>query len=494
MFESAELGHTVGKATFQKALPKLRQELLEAQHALLGQKAFPVIVLVAGVDGAGKSATVNALNAWMDPRHIHTHACAEPSDEELERPHMWRYWRALPPKGQTAIFDGSWYTWPIHQRAYGRIKEDRLDQDLEQIREFEQMLIDEGALVLKFWMHLSRKEQKKRLQSLEKDPKTRWRVTKRDWDHFERYETFRDVSERALRRTSLPGAPWFVVEATDHRYQELTVGHTLLEQLQARLQHPEPHGQDTRLAPHPASVDDLNVLRSLDLTQTIDPKRYETRLEELQGRLNLLTRHKRFAKHSVAMVFEGMDAAGKGGSIRRITQAIDARMYSIHPVAAPTEEERAQPYLWRFWRHLPRRGRVAIFDRSWYGRVLVERVEGFCSEGDWQRAYGEINAFEDQLVKSGSLVVKFWLSISQEEQLRRFQERQDTPFKRFKITDEDWRNREKWPQYEAAVCDMLTHTSSSLCPWTLVPTEDKRYGRIQILETLCDRLEALLEG
>jgi polyphosphate kinase 2 (PPK2 family) len=194
----------------------------------------------------------------------------------------------------------------------------------------------------------------------------------------------------------------------------------------------------------------------------------------------------------VIAVFEGMDAAGKGGAVRRITQAIDARLCSIIPIAAPSEEERAQPYLWRFWRNLPRRGRFAIFDRSWYGRVLVERVEGYCSEADWNRAYGEINDFEEQIVGSGGIVVKFWLSISQEEQLRRFQERQDSPFKRFKITEDDWRNRSKWGFYETAICAMLDRTSTEIAPWTLVASEDKYFGRIKILRTLCQRIEESL--
>ena len=337
-------------------------------------------------------------------------------------------------------------------------------------------------------MHLSKDAQKKRLKLLEKDPKTRWRVTPRDWKHFELYDSFRQVSERALRATSTAASPWIVVEASDWRYQRLTVGKILLEKLRARLDNPAPPLPPP--APQPvASLDEMNVLRALNLTRTLEKKDYEEELLTLQGRLNLLTRHKNFKKHSVVLVFEGVDAAGKGGGIRRITQALDARTYHIQPVAAPTEEERAQPYLWRFWRHLPRRGKVMIFDRSWYGRVLVERVEGFCAEADWQRAYSEINDFEDQIVRSQTLLLKFWLSISQEEQLRRFEERQATPFKRFKITDEDWRNREKWPQYERAICDMIDRTSTEIAPWTLVESEDKRYGRLKILRTLVQRLE-----
>jgi len=487
MFESAELGHKIPKEVWDLEVPKFREALLDAQYDLAEVK-FPVIILVAGVDGSGKSETVNTLNEWMDPRHIQTHGLDEPSDEERERPHMWRYWRMLPPKGKIGIFDGSWYTWPILERTHGRLKTSDLDQDMARVARFEQMLIHEGALVLKFWMHLSKDAQKKRLKSLEKDPKTRWRVTPRDWKHFEMYDTFRQVAERALRSTSTADSPWIVVEATDPRYQKLTVGKILLERLRARLDNPAP--KPAPMPPHVlTAIDDVNILKAMDLTKRLDKKDYEEELLTLQGKLNLLTRHRNFGKHSVVLLFEGVDAAGKGGAIRRITQALDARSYQIQPVAAPTEEERAQPYLWRFWRNLPRKGKVMIFDRSWYGRVLVERVEGYCSEADWQRAYSEINEFEDQIVRSRSILLKFWLSISQEEQLRRFEERQVTPFKRFKITEEDWRNREKWPIYERAICDMLDRTSTEIAPWTLVESEDKRYGRIKILRTLVQRLE-----
>ncbi len=194
----------------------------------------------------------------------------------------------------------------------------------------------------------------------------------------------------------------------------------------------------------------------------------------------------------MVLVFEGNDAAGKGGSVRRIIQALDARSYRVIPVAAPTEEERDQPYLWRFWRNLPRKGRFAIFDRSWYGRVLVERVEGFCSQADWMRAYGEINDFEEQMVRHRTVVVKLWLSISKDEQLKRFEEREKIGFKRFKITDEDWRNREKWDEYEMAVCDMIDRTSSEIAPWTLVEANDKYFARVKVLETLCERIEVAL--
>jgi polyphosphate:AMP phosphotransferase len=492
MFESAELGHSIEKSVYDQEVPALREALLNAQFDLETAAKFPVIILIAGLDGAGKSATTNTLNEWMDPRYIQTHGMGEPSDEELERPHMWRFWRQLPPKGRIGIFDGSWYQWPIFERVSGRIKNPRFDQSLEEVRRFEQMLIDEGALILKFWMHLSKAAQKKRLKKLESDPLTRWRVTERDWKHFEQYDEFQEIAERALRRTSTAEAPWIQVEAVDPRYQKYTVGKVLLDRLRSRLDRPAAPRPEPVLAAELPNLDGRTILKSLDLSQKLDKPDYERELEKYQGRLNLLTRHKAFQEHNVIAVFEGMDAAGKGGAVRRITQAIDARLCSIIPIAAPSEEERAQPYLWRFWRNLPRRGRFAIFDRSWYGRVLVERVEGYCSEADWNRAYGEINDFEEQIVGSGGIVVKFWLSISQEEQLRRFQERQDSPFKRFKITEDDWRNRSKWGFYETAICAMLDRTSTEIAPWTLVASEDKYFGRIKILRTLCQRIEESL--
>ena len=492
MFESAELGHRIPKETYDAEIPALREALLDAQYDLVAAKKFPVLILIAGVDGAGKSAVVSTLNEWMDPRHIQTHGFDDPTDEERQRPFMWRYWRALPPKGKIGVFDGSWYSWPMLECGMGRIDKERLDQDMQLVKRFEQMLTDEGALVLKFWMHLPKEVQKKRLKKLEADPATRWRVTERDWKHFKRYDDFRDVAERALRLTSTADAPWIVVEATDPRYQKLSVGKLVLDRMRARLDRPAAAPAPVKAPPTIRPIDELNLIRALDLTQRLERPDYDRQLEELQGKLALLTRDKGFKKCGAVLLFEGSDAAGKGGGIRRITQAIDARICRIIPIAAPTEEERAQPYLWRFWRHLPRRGHFAIFDRSWYGRVLVERVEGFCSEADWMRAYGEINDFEAQIAKSGAVVAKFWLAISKAEQLRRFKEREATSFKRFKITEEDWRNRKKWNAYEAAVCDMLDRTSTEIAPWTLVESEDKLFGRIKILKTLCERIEAAL--
>lgn len=492
MFESSELGHKIDKASYEKEVPKLREALLEAQMDLLKSSQFPVIILIGGLDGAGRGETVNLLNEWMDPRFIQTHGMGKPSDEELDRPMMWRFWRELPPKGKIGIFLGSWYTWPILNRVTGRTEAADLDQSMERAKRLEKMLTDEGALILKFWMHLSQDRQKTRLKLLEKNPKTRWRVTHRDWKHFKQYDKFRIVHESVIRHTSTAEAPWTIVEGYDPYYRSLTVGKVILDAIHKRLDQVDIKTTEVHAPPPLPSIDQKTILKTLDLTLTMDKKKFKTELEKYQGKLALLTREAKFKDITVIVLFEGNDAAGKGGAIRRITGALDARGYNIIPVAAPSEEERAQPYLWRFWRHLPRRGRVTIFDRSWYGRVLVERVEAYCSKADWMRAYSEINDFEAQLVRHNIVVIKFWLAISKEEQLLRFNEREKIGFKRFKITDEDWRNRGKWDEYEHAVCDMVDRTSTDCSPWTLVEANDKNFARIKILKTLCQQIEAAL--
>ena len=493
MFESAELGHKLDKVSFDLEVPILREAMLEAQIDVARLAKFPVIILIGGMDGAGRSETVNLLNEWMDPRFVQTHGMGAPSDEELDRPMMWRFWRALPPKGRTGIFLGSWYTWPILNCVKGRTQISDLDQSLERAERLEKMLVNEGALVLKFWLHLSKNDQEKRLKILEKDPKTSWRVTKRDWRHFKLYDEFRAVHEHVIRHTSTAEAPWTIVEGMDTRYRSLTIGKVILAAIQKRLQEANQKPVVRHATPRLSSIDQIDVLKMLDLDQLLDKKTYERQLAKYQGTLALLIRNPKFKKITVVAMFEGNDAAGKGGAIRRITSALDARFYTINPIAAPTEEERAQPYLWRFWRHVPRRGRVTIFDRSWYGRVLVERVEKFCCEADWMRAYSEINDFEAQLERHDIVVAKFWLAISKDEQLRRFKEREEIGFKRFKITEEDWRNREKWDEYTGAVCDMVDRTSTEIAPWTLVEANDKRFARIKILKTLCSQIESAMQ-
>jgi len=492
MFESAELGHSVGKREYEREVPKLRAALLAAQMRVLERAEFPIILLSGGVDGGGKGEVVNLLLEWMDPRHIEVHGMGDSSDEERARPPMWRFWRVLPPSGRTGVFFGSWYTAPIVDRVYGRLHGAELSRNLVDIARFERMLVDEGALVVKLWLHLTKKAQRKRLERLESSPATAWRVNKRDWKNHAHYDRFREVSERALRETSTAEAPWTVIEATDARYRNLTVGRTLLDAVLNRLKRGKPTVVVRAAPPPPPSIDARNVVEELDLTKALSEAQYQKTLPRLQGRLNALSRHKRFEQLGLVIVFEGGDAAGKGGAIRRVTGALDARFYQVVPIAAPTEEERAHPYLWRFWRYVPRKGHVTLFDRSWYGRVLVERVEGLTPEPDWIRGYREIVDYEESLVRSGIVVVKFWLALSKKEQLARFRLRQRTAFKRFKLTADDWRNRSKWDAYERAVCDMVDRTSTDLAPWHLVEADDKKWARVKVLETLCASIETPL--
>jgi polyphosphate:AMP phosphotransferase len=399
MFEVAELGQKVSKEEYQERVPALRQGLLEAQ-VRIREVGLPVILLFAGVDGAGKGDSANLLQTWMDPRFIITRAFSKPSQEEKERPEFWRYWRTLPPSGHMGIYLSAWYSEPLLSRVYGDIQDTELDDRLERILAFERTLANNGALIVKFWMHLGKKAQRKRLKSLEDDPLQSWRVTKQDWKHADMFGKFVATAEHILMRTSIGRAPWIIVEGANERYRQLKVGSELLKAIQSRVTKEVANGDpdDEPVAPEEESSS-TTILSTLDLGKKLEKSDYKRKLRECQSRLNLLHRKARDEDVSTILVFEGWDAGGKGGAIRRLTPAIDARDYEVIQIAAPTDEEKAQHYLWRFWRHLSRAGRVTIFDRSWYGRVLVERVEGFASEEEWRRAYAEINDFEHQLIE-----------------------------------------------------------------------------------------------
>jgi polyphosphate:AMP phosphotransferase len=506
MFEAAELGRKVSKEDYKEQLPGLRAQLLEIQFAL-SQTDIPVIILVSGVNAAGRGEVVNALNEWLDTRGVEVFSFDSLTDEEAERPNYWRFWRVLPARGRIGILFGAWYRDPIDNLATGKIDAATMDKALDEIRRFEHMLVQDGALIIKLWLHLSREQQIKRLKKLEKDPDTLRRVLDKDWDYVHHYEELAQAGERAIRHTDSGEAPWLLVESTDTRYRDLTVGHTVLEALRKRIEtfnqektesaagkHKQTE-QSVELPPVSAASPKaaITILDHVDLNQKIEEaKEYRQALKTYQGRLHRLAWQAHEKKRSCIVMFEGWDAAGKGGCIRRMTQAMDARLYRVISTAAPTDEERAHHYLWRFWRHIPRAGYFTFYDRSWYGRVLVERVEGFARENEWRRAYLEINNFEEMLVNHGIVVVKFWLHISAEEQLRRFEERQVVPYKQHKITEEDWRNRDKWDPYRYAVNDMVARTSTHFAPWNLIAGDDKRFARVDVLKTVCERLEAVL--
>jgi polyphosphate:AMP phosphotransferase len=492
MFESAEIEHDIDKAAFEERLPQLRTDMLNAQFDLIEAKAFPTILLFAGMEGAGVVDSLTNAYTVLDARHVVVSAFDKPTEEESERPRMWRYWRMLPPKGELGIYVGAWYSAPLTSRVLGNASVAEFEQELDRIKRFESMLASEGALILKFWLHLDKDEQKKRLKKLVRNPRTSWRVEESPWGGSKRYKEVKRAAEDMMRITGTDQAPWIAVNASNRHYRALTVATTVCNAVNARLAQ---IGEAVAPVTAPITVpvlDDRNLLTALDLSLQLDKADYKEQLAGYQDRLNKLLSRKKFRKRSLVLVFEGNDAAGKGGAIRRVIRFMDPRRYRVNPFAAPTDEEKAQPYLWRFWRRLPRQGDVAIFDRSWYGRVLVERVENFCSEADWRRAYGEINDFEAELTDTGNIVLKFWLAIDKDEQEARFKAREETGYKHYKITEEDWRNREKWDDYTAAVCDMVDHTSTSVAPWTLVEANDKYYARVKVLRTICERLEECL--
>jgi len=282
-----------------------------------------------------------------------------------------------------------------------------------------------------------------------------------------------------------------LIDAYDWRYRNISVVETLVNLFENAIKRKKElikNGKEN--IGGSISYNYPSILDNIDLTLKIDKKDYEDKLQKLQLKLWGLTWKANQQKISTVVVFEGWDAAGKGGCIRRITKGIDSRLYQVIQVSAPTDEEKAHHYLWRFWRHVPRFGFVTIYDRSWYGRVLVERAENLATSEEWGRAYSEINDFEEQLTQHGRIVIfKFWLHISKDEQLRRFKERESNPLKQYKISEEDWRNREKWDVYKDAVDDMVAKTSTDIAPWHIIPAEDKYFARIRVLETICDQLE-----
>lgn len=486
MFEAAELGHKLDKKAFKEIEPALRTQLLNVQDELR-EARVPVIIIVSGVEGAGKGSVVNRLHEWLDSRGLQTHAFWDETDEERLRPRYWRFWRTMPPRGSISILFGSWYTAPIIDRVFDRSTDAELDAEAGRIKHLERLLSADGALIVKLWFHLSKDEQRKRLKE---DAKTRGTAVPPEAAKFsKRYDRFARVSERVLRQTDTGTAPWHIIEATDDRYRDVTTGRILLEACRNRLGRPVADTEAPAVSHTPLEMaNDATVLDALDLARRLGEKTYKKQLADYQRHLNDLTWEARRQGRSTVMVFEGWDAAGKGGAIRRLTAAMDARLYRVIPIAAPTDEEFAHHYLWRFWRHLPMDGRVTIFDRSWYGRVLVERVEGFAREEEWRRAYHEITGFEEQLAHHGSVVLKFWLHIDPDEQLRRFKEREKIAYKQYKITDEDWRNRERWNDYKLAVNEMVVRTSTAFAPWHLIPANDKKLARIEVLKTVCAAL------
>ncbi|MBO0346371.1 polyphosphate:AMP phosphotransferase [Roseibium sp. CAU 1637] len=485
MFASAQLPQTLDKSDFKELEPQLRDDLLKAQLEMIERKDFSVIILVDGLDGAGKGESIARLYGWMEARHLVCNAYSEPSKEARQHPPFWRYWRDLPAKGETAVVFGSWYQPILRARIYGELDDDGFQREMMKVRRFEEMLANEGVLILKFWYVLPADVQKQRLKAIEKKKAARHVLA--DWSTLKNRDKASQTGEEIILATSKGYAPWFVIPSEDAEYRDAALAQTITRSINLKLA--DGTAKQVAAPPVVGGLEKRSALDAIDLSASLDKKTYEKRRDDLQEMLSEISDTKKFAKRGMVLVFQGNDAAGKGGTIRRVIRPLDPRIYQVHPISAPSDEEKARPYLWRFWRRLPRRGHVAIFDRSWYERVLVERVEGYASHEEWLRAYDEINSFEAELVGHGYLVCKFWLSISAEEQLRRFKAREETSYKQHKITDDDWRNRLKWDQYAIAAGDMIDRTSTRDAPWKLVSSEDKRHARVEVLQTICDRLK-----
>ena len=489
MFESAELGQKLSKEEFGQKETLLRTRLLELQYQLR-EAGIPLILLVSGVEGSDKSGVVKRLNKWLDPRNIRTYGFWDETDEETQRPFYWRFWRCLPKQGEIAIMFGSWYTRPIVDRVFDNIDDNQYMLSLQTINSHEKLLTDGGYIIIKLWYHIDQKTQQERLEHkvrLAHSPTAG--LYKKYSKH---YDDFVNVSTQALSNTDTLSSPWHIIEATDKHYRDATTGQVLLETLEQVL---ENHKNSTPpVAATITTPTEQSLLDNVDLRAVLDDETYEKKLSHYQKEVSRLMWRAKDEQRSVILLFEGWDAAGKGGTIRRAVASIDARLYRVIPVAAPSDEEREHHYLWRFWRHLPRDGYMTVYDRSWYGRVLVERVEGFAQDEEWRRAYHEITDFEQQLVNGGTILCKFWLHISPDEQLRRFEERQQVPWKQHKITDEDWRNREKWDAYSQAVHDMISRTSTQTAAWNIIAANDKKHARVETLKIIQETLTQALDN
>src|SRR6201997_1142668 len=491
MLKNIDLSREVSKEEYKKRKGDADLKLadLQRQAKILG---IPVIVVFEGWSASGKGTLINELILPLDPRGFSVYSASGPTEEEKFYPFLWQFWKQTPTRGRLAIFDRSWNRRVVTGRVEGQVKGKQLRQAFEDIRSFERQLTDDGVVIVKCFLHISKHEQKRRFGALRENGATAWRVTEADLRQNQQYGEYLASAEDMLTETDTEYAPWTVVEAHDRRFATLKVFATVIDALERAVavavrKTDEPQAPPVQLAPT-INAFKTTALDHVDLSLSLTAEEYADRLKGAQSRLRELEHQIYRRRMPVAIAYEGWDAAGKGGNIRRLTQNLDPRGYEVVAIAAPNDIEKAHHYLWRFWAQMPKAGHIAIFDRTWYGRVLVERVEGFCTEAQWRRAYREINAMEQHMVHFGAVVLKFWLHIDSDEQLRRFREREASPHKQWKITDEDWRNREKSAQYREAVEEMLYRTSTPYAPWTIVESNCKRYARVKVLETVCDAI------
>jgi polyphosphate:AMP phosphotransferase len=495
MLNTLALDVSLDKETYSTKIEELMRHLRSLQNTCWQQK-LPIIVVLEGWAAAGKGALVKKMTSYMDPRGFAVHPIFPPSYQEKLYPFLWRFWQKLPPKGSIGIFYHSWYTHILEDRLFERLPNSQAPVMMRDINAFERQLVEDGNVVAKFWLHLSRKEFKKRLKKYEQDELQAWRVRPEDWQQAKKYQEYCDLAEEMLTYTSTGFAPWTLVESDCERWARVKVLSQLVSTIRQALDSlkitssptPSLPSQDHLLTTEP------DFLAKVDLSLHLEKEEYKTRLRGAQVELRKLQKSIFEQKIPVLILFEGWDAAGKGGAIKRLTDILDPRSYNVRAFAGPTPEEHKYHYLWRFWRLLPPAGTITIFDRSWYGRVLVERIEGLATEMEWRRAYREINEFEVQLTTAGYVLVKFWLHISPEEQLQRFESRQDDPFKAYKLTEEDWRNRDQWNLYHLAINQAIARTSTPSAPWTIVPGNSKYYARVNVIETVIEAVKNKLKN
>ena len=470
---------------------KAAEEKLSQQQMKLKEKRLPVLVLIEGWGAAGKGSAIGQIIKNIDPRFFKVFSMpSTPTEEERRRPFLYRFFEKIPEAGKFTFLDSGWMDQIMKERLDGKLDDKAYAQRVDSVKRFERGLTDNGYLVLKFFFHISKKEQESRIEALLSEKDTAWRVSEGDLWQNRHYDKCLEAFDRYLDDTNTPSAPWYIIDAKSKKFAELQVMETLCMGIETAL-----HNESLAvpLLQNAFPLIKMPKLRDVPLEgKTLDEEEYKKELKELQAKLGQL--HNRLYRKRVPVIiaYEGWDAAGKGGNIKRLTGALDPRGFEVHPIASPEPHEKARHYLWRFWTRLPKDGHIAIFDRTWYGRVMVERLEGFCSENDWQRAYYEMNEFEQELHNWGAVILKFWVQIDKDTQLARFTERQNTPSKQWKITDEDWRNREKWDLYEQAVDEMLQKTSTTYAPWHILESVDKKYARIKALHIVIDALEKAL--
>lgn len=472
----------------KERLAEAREKLSALQMKIKDHK-IPVLVLVEGWGTAGKGSVIGEVIQNIDPRFFKVATFDKPTEEERRKPFLCRYFEKIPEAGKFMFFDSGWMDEVTRAELHDKLDGKEYEQRIDSIRRFERQLTDNGYVVLKFFCHISQKTQKKRIEELEANVDTRWRVSDNDKWQNKHYDKCQEVFGKYMEATNAPAAPWYIIETKSKKWAELQMLETLIQGIEVALQN---KSIAVPLLQNPFPLVKMPKLAEIPLDLVADEANYKEELEQLQERLEELHNRLYRKKVPVVILYEGWDAAGKGGNIKRLTSALDPRGYEVHPIASPEPHEKARHYLWRFWTKLPKTGHIAIFDRSWYGRVMVERLEGFCSENDWKRAYHEMNEFEKELHDWGAVIIKFWVQIDKDTQLARFNDRQNTPEKQWKITDEDWRNREKWDQYEVAVDEMLQKTSTTFAPWHILESVDKKYARLKALKIVIEELEKVL--